>query len=192
MENKLYRVEINPLNIGPILSTPTNLNPTRVLPLREPSIQYILSNLVHASITQDAPLFKICNEAVSYNPLIANLLPGIWEVLMEQARPVDVKRKRTECAFFFTNIEDACHYQTSYPGMQKGKLCEVSIIEQEFMMECDMAWLNNVDEKTIKAAEAINQFEHYWAGEKTNNPIMEVLFAGKYQLKSIKNERRND
>ena len=52
-------------------------------------------------------------------------------------------------------------------------------------MKADMQWLDNIDENTVTAAEAIEVFKRYWAGEMTANPVEEVLFVGKYKLNPI-------
>jgi hypothetical protein len=50
----------------------------------------------------------------------------------------------------------------------------------------DMNWLDAIDENTATAGEALEAFRKYWAGEKTANPVMEVLFTGKYKLNPVR------
>ncbi len=178
----LYRVEVNHNNIGTVLQTPFGLNPTRVQISNNPAEWHFLSMLVDISLKSDFSLNNVCNAAVEQNMLIADLLPGIWEVLFERARPQNIPLKRTECAFFFTNIQDALDFKANYPGMEMGVLCEVEIIKEEYSLELDMNWLDSIDEKTATAQQAIDAFKKYWAGEMTAHPTIEVLFVGKYKL----------
>lgn len=180
-----YRIEINPQNIGKVLETPFSLNPSRVEVANKPSIWSLLNMLVDLSISMDTSIYNVCNEAIKQNVEIAFYLPGIWEVLMERARPKAVPYRRTDCTFFFENKEDALLYQKTYPNMDFGKLCSVTILNEIFSLKCDMNWLDSIDERTVKANDAIKVLQHYWAGEKTLNPKTETLFVGKYQLNQI-------
>lgn len=180
-----YRVEVNQRNIGVVLQTPFGLNPTRVRISNNPSEWYFLSTLVDISLNNGFSLFNVCNAAVKQNLRVAEYLPGIWEVLFERARPQEIPIRRTECAFFFTNKEDALEFKDTYPGMGMGRLCEVEVINEEYAVEADMNWLDTIDENTATAQQVINAFKHYWAGEKTENPVMEILFVGKYKLNPV-------
>ena len=62
--------------------------------------------------------------------------------------------------------------------MQVGQLCRVDIIKEVFSMEADMNWLESIDENTANAMEVIKAFCNYWAGNMTQNPIIEKLFVG--------------
>lgn len=181
-----YRVEVNHNNIGAVIQTPFGLNPTRVRISNNPAVWNLLSMLVDLSLNSGFTLFNVCNAAVKQNLQIADYLPGIWEVLFERARPIDLPLRRTECAFFFTNINDAQKFKSSYQGMALGVLCEVEIIKEDFSMIADMNWLDAINENTATAQEAIDAFKRYWAGEKTAHPTMEVLFVGKYKLNPVK------
>lgn len=181
-----YRVEVNPSNIGTVLQTPFGLNPTRVKISSNPAIWHLLSTLVDISLNSGFTLFNVCNAAVEQNIQVAEYLPGIWEVLFERAKPKDIPLRRTECAFFFANKEDAFRFKNTYPGMEMGILCEVEVINEEYAMQVDMNWLDAIDENTTTAQQAIDAFKHYWAKEKTGNPVMEVLFVGKYKLNPVK------
>lgn len=177
-----YRVEVNPKNIGMVLETPFSLNPTRVGIAYNRAEWQLLSTLVDISLNNDISLSSICNAAVEQNPDIGYFLPGIWEVLFEKARPEGIPIRRTECSFFFVNKADALKYKSSYPGMQNGTLCEVEIINEIFLMQADMKWLDSINENAVKASEVIDEFEKYWTGEMTENPTVEILFVGKYKL----------
>ncbi len=182
----MYRVEVNHQNIGTVIQTPFGLNPTRVRIANNPAEWHLLSMFVDISLNSGMSLFNVCNAAVEQNLEVVEFLPGIWEVLFERARPKDIPLRRTECAFFFTNKEDALRFKAAYPGMDKGILCEVEIIKEDFSLVADMNWLDAIDENTATAQEAIDAFKHYWASEKTSNPTMEVLFVGKYKLNPVK------
>lgn len=182
----MYRVEVNYQNIGVVMQTPFGLNPTRVRIANNPAEWQLLSMLVDISLNSGMTLFNVCNAAVEQNLQIGEFLPGIWEVLFERARPKEIPLRRTECAFFFTNMVDAQKFKATYPGMDVGVLCEVEIIKKDYSIEVDMNWLDAVDENTATAQDAIDAFKHYWAGDKTGNPTMEVLFVGKYKLNPVK------
>lgn len=181
-----YRVEVNYQNIGVVMQTPFGLNPTRVRIANNPAEWHLLSILVDISLNSGMSLFNVCNAAVEQNLQIGEFLPGIWEVLFERARPKEIPLRRTECAFFFTNKVDAQMFKATYPGMDVGELCEVEIIKEDYSVEVDMNWLDTINENTATAQDAIDAFKHYWAGDKTGNPTMEVLFVGKYKLNPVK------
>lgn len=181
----MYRIEVNPDNIGVELETPFSLNPTRVGVANDPVALHLLAMLVDISKDNDLSLFDVCHAAVQQNIDVANYLPGIWEVMMEMMRPAEVKYKRTDCAFFFKKLEDAREFQRSYPGMLDGQLCQVQIIDEKFSKECDMNWIESINENTVKAKEALGVFNRYWLGEMTDKPIVEILFVGKYKLSPI-------
>lgn len=65
-------------------------------------------------------------------------------------------------------------------------LCEVKIIEEDYSMKSDMKWLDNIDYNNETAAEAIAALKKYWAGEMIANPVIEVLFIGKFKLNPVK------
>lgn len=185
-KSRMFRLEANYQNIGIVIQTPFGLNPARVRIANNPAEWHLLSMLVDISLSNGMSLFKVCNAAVEQNIQIGEFLSGIWEVLFERARPKEIPFRRTECSFFFTNKEDAKKFKTTYPGMERGVLCEVEIIKEDFSLEADMNWLDDIDENTATAQEVINAFKHYWNGEKTDNPTMEVLFVGKYKLNPVK------
>ena len=181
----MYRVEVNFKNIGTELETPFSLNPTR-LRFSHDSVEWqLLSTLVDISLQNNISLFNVCNAAVQQRADVVDYLPGIWEVLFERARPDNVPLKRTQCAFFFEKKENASLFKDSYPGMAGGLLCKVEILEEWFSMRADMKWLDNIDENKVNAAEAIAKFQKYWAGEMTAEPVVEVLFTGRYKLNPV-------
>ena len=179
---KYYRVEVNPSNIGTILETPFSLNPIRLRISNNQVEWQLLSVLVDISIDNKLPLHSVCEVAVAHNLEIAGFLSGIWEVLFERARPEEIPLRRIECAFFFENKDDAMKYMTVYPETLPVSLCEVEIINEIYSLRADMNWLESIDENTVTAAEAIEVFKKYWAGEMTDKPVVELLFVGKYKL----------
>lgn len=180
-----FRVEVNYNNIGTVLETPFSLNPTRLRYANNPQVWHLLTMLIDISLQNNFKLFDICHAAVEQNYEIAEYLPGIWEVLLDRAKPSNIPLRRTECAFFFEKEADALRFKENYSGMEEAMLCEVEIIEEAFSMKADMKWLDNINENTATAAEAIEAFKKYWAGEMTADPVVEVLFVGKYKLNPI-------
>lgn len=180
-----FRVEVNYNNIGTVLETPFSLNPTRLRYANNPQVWHLLTMLIDISLQNNFKLFDICHAAVEQNYDIAEYLPGIWEVLFDRAKPSKIPLRRTECAFFFEKEADALRFKENYPGMEEAMLCEVEIIEEVFSMKADMKWLDNINENTATAAEAIETFKKYWAGEMTADPVVEVLFVGKYKLNPV-------
>lgn len=183
--DKYYRIEVEPRNIGPTLETPYSLNPTRVGVAYRTDVWESLNNIIEFAIQRDLILFDVCQAVIRQYPMMLDFLPGIWEVLMERTRPKDIPCRRTECAFFFKNRRDAENYKCTYPGMQMGRLCEVTLTEPKYIKELDMNWVDKIDEKTAKACDIVTSFEKYWDGQMTENPIIEVIYNGKYQLNPI-------
>lgn len=181
-----YRVEVNWNNIGRELETPECLNPTRTQISGSQAQWQVLSAIVDESLTSGLSLLKVSDKYVKQNPFVREILPGIWEVMFERVRPVSIPFRRTECAFFFTNIQDAIIFKNTYPGMELGVLCEVEIIEEDSSFKADMRWLDNIDENTATAAEAMDALSEYWTGKMTAQPVEEILFTGKYKLSPVK------
>ena len=178
----LYRVEVNPQNIGVVLETPFSLNPTRVGVAHDPAEWGLLSRLVEISMNNNILLNSVYEAVKEQIPEIDNIIPGIWEVLFERARPKTIPVRRTDCTFFFSNKEDALAFKNTYHNMEIGVLCEVEIIKEEYSMQADMKWLDNINEYAVTAREIIEELRMYWAGELTDKPVMEILFVGKYKL----------
>lgn len=179
---KYYRVEANPSNIGTVLETPFSLSPMRLRIANNQMEWQLLSKLVDISIAKNLSLHSVCRVAVAHNFEIAGFLSGIWEVLFERAKPKEIPLRRTECAFFFENKDDALKYMAFYPKGLPVSLCEVEIINEIYSLRADMNWLESIDENTVTAEEAIGVFKKYWAGEMTQKPVVELLFIGKYKL----------
>ena len=181
---KYYRLESRLEQIGEILDTNVRDNMARCSVLRNNHRFSILNQIVEHSIANDLPLSKSSAIYCTNNPEIFGYLQCIWEVLYERARPDTQNIHHYDCAFFFTDIRHAESYR-SYPGMESSRLCEVEIIEQYDSFLADMQWLEQIDENQAKAGEIIDTFSRYWKGEFTDNPIPELLFEGKYILKSM-------
>ena len=181
----MFRVEVNPANIGVEMETPFSLNPTRVAIANNPRAWNLLEMLVNVSLAHNISLVEACDAAVARDHSIGTYLPNIWEVMFEMARPKEVPQRRTDCAFFFKEKEDALRFKATYPGMQGGTLCEVTILEQRFIKECDMKWLDDINENVATAGEILEEFTHYWNSELTAHPVREILFCGRYMLKPV-------
>lgn len=84
-----------PKNIGVEIQTPIGLNPTRLKYAHNTRVWNLLSQLVDISLRKNLTLYEACHTAVEQNYEIATYLPGIWEVLFEEAKPVTIPLRRT-------------------------------------------------------------------------------------------------
>lgn len=116
----------------------------------------------------------------------------IWNYIYEEARlqiiqsgsNSDINVGRFDSAYFFKTIED-CEKFKSYFGMGLGIICNVEIIEEYDSFVGDMNILEELPELTSTATDVLLASADYWLGKTTNNPILEVLFHGKYKLSPI-------
>ena len=81
-------------------------------------------------------------------------------------------------------MKSDCHY---YIQKHKGGgvICEVELIETKSIFEADMKLLDNIPNYHTTARTEIAA-DIYWAGEQTEEPIIEVLFHGKCKMRAIK------
>ncbi len=109
----------------------------------------------------------------------------LWEYLIEMVRMnfFQGKPNRLDSKFFFTNIE-SCKYYNKTQLNNKGKIYEIEIIEQKSYFEGDMKFMDNFDNQ-ILFLDLINEFNDYWESKTTKEPIIEVIFQGKYKYKNI-------
>lgn len=109
----------------------------------------------------------------------------LWEFLNELVRLNYFKDKpnRLDSVFLFSSIE-SCNYYISEHLNGIGKIYEVELIEVEKYFETDMRVIDNI-ENQILFEDVINEFSDYWQGKLTENPIKEIIFQGKYNLKII-------
>lgn len=179
---EFYRLETDINEINSIIDTNNRNNCKRAPYLKENHVVEYLKSIIDQSILNNITLFEIFNrEILSKGFQIVDIIPGIWEVLYDMARPSQININRLECSYFFSSIED-CKKHKQYPGMVNGVICKVQIIEQQQIFIGDMNWLNNIDECKAKAIDALDVARKYWEGKKTQSPMLEILFQGKYKL----------
>ena len=117
-------------------------------------------------------LYLTDNEALTPNFCFNTL----FEVIIENVRLsyFPEKKSRFEAFFAFKTKEDASIFLNSNTSLYK--------VETEDFFEADMAWLdsNKVQQSLYPncklSVSMLEEFAYrYWAGEKTNSPVIEVL-----------------
>lgn len=115
----------------------------------------------------------------------------IWNYIYENARlqinqqvpQYAVNVGRYDSAYFFHSVKD-CEYYRNYNKMSDGIVCKVEVLEEYNSFTGDM----NILEKlplTSTGNEVFKAAVDYWMEKRTDNPICETLFQGKYKLISI-------
>lgn len=106
----------------------------------------------------------------------------LWEYYLEKVRIEEFNHlpARLESVFFFDSIE-SCHYYNTLHLNRMGSTREVEILEIRSMFEGDMRIIDELDNNISRDA-LIEQVRKYWRGEKTENPVIEIVFQGTYKL----------
>ena len=186
---ELYRLEVNPKEIGVEVDTLTRNNIRRSPHYQR--LYNIMEEIAEYSIQNGLLLGKAINDIYTMhinkfgkcilNPSDPIQINCIWPTVYEMCRPSSIEVKGTECSYFFLEKEN-CKYFKSYPGMKYSQLCKVEIIEEYHSFIGDMMWLENINTSTVRAIDIKIAADHYCNGDMTNLPIKEVLFQGKYKL----------
>ena len=106
----------------------------------------------------------------------------LWEYFYEKVRQKEFNDlpSRLTSTFFFDKIESCKYYITNHcNGI--GQTKNVEILETEKLFKGDMNIMDTI-ENSISRDELINVIRKYWKGEKSDNPIMETVFQGKFQF----------
>ena len=103
----------------------------------------------------------------------------LWEFIWEMVRYNEYPQmpSRMEALFLFNSIDNAKDFKSRYRGAGY-QIANVSLIggaSQSF----DMNWFSDVP-SDIPISEAESYARNYWEQKQTDNPIIEVLFQGKY------------
>jgi hypothetical protein len=88
------------------------------------------------------------------------------------ARKPDGKPDRTGCVMVF---EDESCARKHWVKMIGGKLYEVEILRADIQHRADMRLVDAIGEALSDDAKARELADRYWAGDMTDNPIVEVL-----------------
>lgn len=104
----------------------------------------------------------------------------LWEFIWEMVRNSEYPPmlSRMESLFLFDNLDNAKDFKTRYRDA-KYQIANVSLVEGT-MQSFDMNWFSAVP-SDIPLSEAENYARNYWEQKLTDNPVVEVLFQGKYQ-----------
>ncbi|MCL7987061.1 hypothetical protein M8998_03795 [Sphingobacterium sp. lm-10] len=108
-----------------------------------------------------------------------------WEYFLEQAR-VDAfyhKTSRRIGASFFTDEASCTYFMNKYLS-GKGHIHRVEILEQEGMFVGDFRIVDSLNHKMLYR-DFMGYLRRYWSGEKTEEPMMEVIFQGEYRLVAV-------
>lgn len=104
----------------------------------------------------------------------------LWEFIWEMVRNYEYpdKPSRMESVFLFEQIEDAKDFLNHYRDLnyQLANVVLFDGVAQSF----DMNWFSNVP-SNIPLPEIEGYARNYWEQRMTENPIVEILYQGKYQ-----------
>lgn len=106
----------------------------------------------------------------------------LWEYYLEKVRAEEFNHlpARLQSVFFFENVSDCDNYKNHHlSGI--GAIFGIETLETTNLFKGDMAIIDELD-NSISRDELLEQIRKYWRGDKTENPIMEVVFQGKYNL----------
>jgi hypothetical protein len=108
----------------------------------------------------------------------------LWEYIYEKARTIHypILPARHESLFLFENKYDCEYYINIHKGF--GIICEVDLLQTKALLRVDMNILDEIP-NNFTYKETIVTAQKYWGGQKSENPIMEVLFQGKCILKPL-------
>lgn len=106
----------------------------------------------------------------------------LWEYFYEKVREEEFDHlpRRTNSTFFFETIEN-CNYFIKNQLGGIGLIHKVELVETTNLFQGDMSIMDAI-QNSISRDELIEVIRNYWKGEKTDNPIMETVFQGKYQI----------
>lgn len=91
--------------------------------------------------------------------------------------------QRLNCNYLLKSVAEAISYKEKSPHLN-GPIYEVELLESESnqLADVDMTWLNC----NFLKYDEIKQYAHYyWAGFKSDSPIIEVLYSGNIKLVEV-------
>lgn len=106
----------------------------------------------------------------------------LWEVFLEKVRAKEFSNlpSRMESIFLFDSNTSCNYYKQNHIG-GKGNVVEIALIETRNVFEADMQIIDDI-ENSISRDELLETVRMYWRGEKSANPIMEIIFQGTYKF----------
>ena len=109
----------------------------------------------------------------------------LWEYYLEKVRNEEFSHlpPRLKSAFFFDDI-DKCNDYNKVHLSGLGSTFEVDVLENKSMFAGDMRIIDELD-NSISRDKLLEQIRKYWLGGKTENPMMEIVFQGRYELIEI-------
>lgn len=106
----------------------------------------------------------------------------VWEYIFELSRQyVDKKLPSRLDSYFLFDSLDSSKYFSQQHRQGLGEIYLVNIVHQICAMSFDMNWLDSIP-LSATFGDALKTAIRYWKQEKTDRPIMEVLFQGEYKL----------
>jgi hypothetical protein len=109
----------------------------------------------------------------------------LWEYYFEKIRVEEFSHlpSRMQSVFFFENLIDCDSYKKNYlSGI--GTTCTIQIEDTTALFIGDMSIIDQIN-NSVSRDDLFNVIRKYWSGGKTEHPINEVLFQGKYRLSEI-------
>jgi hypothetical protein len=106
----------------------------------------------------------------------------LWEYYLEKVRSEEFKHlpKRMVSTFFFDNIESCNYYKNNHlNGI--GQIKNIELVETKKTFEGDMNIIDAI-ENSISRDELLETIRKYWRGEKSDNPITEIVFQGEFRF----------
>lgn len=103
----------------------------------------------------------------------------LWEFIWEMVRNYEYPNmpSRMDSLFLFDNLQDAKNFMDEFRDSNY-VIAPVKIIEG-LVKSFDMNWFSNVP-IDIPLSEVEKYARNYWEQKQTDNPVIEVLFQGKY------------
>ncbi len=104
----------------------------------------------------------------------------LWEFIWEMVRNSEypLMPSRMESLFLFESLENANEFKDRYRDINY-QIANVNLLEGT-MQSFDMKWFSDVP-CDVPLSDVERYARNYWEQKLTPNPIIEVLFQGKYQ-----------
>jgi len=109
----------------------------------------------------------------------------LWEYYLEKLRAAEFEHlpKRLDSTFFFESTEGCDYYiQNNLDGV--GSIFGVEVVKTDKIFVADMAIIDAI-ENSLSRDELYDEIRRYWKGEKTESPVMEVVFQGQFKFVDI-------